>query len=116
MQEPRARSASVTDEALTVDLIDGRTIAVPLVWYPRSWHRTPEERSRFEIFGDGTYTHWRDLDEGLIVAGLLAARRSGESPESLRGWLESRQRKRRESARGPSDKRMPPVRQRRAGG
>jgi hypothetical protein len=89
-KEPRARSVAVTEESLTVDLVDGRTIAVPLAWYPRLWHATPEERNHLEIFGDGTYIHWPDLDEDLTVAGLLAGVVSGESPQSLKRWLEGR--------------------------
>ena len=89
-QEARAQSVMVSEDALTVDLVDGRTIIVPLVWYPRLWHGTPEERNHFEIFGDGAYIHWPDLDEDLTVAGLLAGRRSGESPQSLKTWLEAR--------------------------
>jgi hypothetical protein len=104
IQEARARSASVTHEALTVDLMDGRTIVVPLVWYPRLWHGTPQERSRVEIFGDGTYIHWPDLDEDLTIAGLLAGRRSDESPQSLRKWMESRKGKQRETNQTPSNK------------
>jgi hypothetical protein len=83
-REPRARRVAVTDESLTVDLVVGRTIIVPLVWYPRLWHGTPEERNRFEIFGDGTYINWLDLDEDLTVAGLLAGLPSGENPQSLK--------------------------------
>jgi hypothetical protein len=83
-REPRARRVAVTDESLTVDLVAGRTIIVPLVWYPRLWHGTPEERNRFEIFGDGTYINWLDLDEDLTVAGLLAGLPSGENPQSLK--------------------------------
>lgn len=90
MQEARARAVTVTEDALTVDLIDGRTIIVPLVWYARLWHGTPEERTDFEIFGDGAYIHWPVLDEDLTVAGLLAGRRSEESPQSLKKWLETR--------------------------
>jgi hypothetical protein len=92
-QEARARKVSVTEEALTVDLMDGRTIIVPLTWYPRLWHGAPEERNNFEIFGDGAYIHWPDLDEDLTVAGLLAGRRSGESPQSLKQWMEARRAK-----------------------
>ncbi len=88
--QPRARSVSVSDDALTVDLVDGRTIIVPLVWYPRLWHGNPEERNNFEVFGDGAYIHWPDLDEDLTVAGLLAGRRSEESPQSLTRWLDAR--------------------------
>jgi hypothetical protein len=92
-EQARGRQVSVTDEALAVDLVNGRTIIVPLVWYPRLWHGTPDERHHFEIFGDGAYIHWPDLDEDLTVAGLLAGRGSGESPQSLKRWLEARQAK-----------------------
>jgi len=94
-KEPRARSVAVTGESLTVDLVDGRTIIVPLVWYPRLWHGTSQERNRFEIFGDGAYIHWPNLDEDLTVAGLLAGLPSGENPQSLKRWLEGREKKKR---------------------
>jgi len=81
---------SIDDEALTVDLVDGRTLIVPLAWFPRLWHGTAAERSTFEIFGDGAFINWPDLDEDLSVAGLLTGARSGESPDSLRRWLNSR--------------------------
>ena len=116
IQEARAQSAKVSDEALSVDLVDGRTIVVPLIWYPRLWHSTPQERNHFEFFGDGTYIHWPDLDEDLTVAGLLAGRRSGESPLSLRKWLESRKGKQRGAEERQSNKRMQRTRQRRARG
>ena len=88
--EPRGKSVKVSDEELAVDLVDGRTIMVPLAWFPRLWHGTPQERNHFEIFGDGAYIHWPDLDEDLTVAGLLAGQRSGETPQSLKKWLDSR--------------------------
>ena len=89
-QEPRAQEVRVDEEALTVDLVDGRTLIVPLVWFPRLWHGTPEERRNFEVFGDGAFIHWPDLDEDLSVAGLLSGLRSGESPGSLKKWLDAR--------------------------
>ena len=89
-QEARAQAVTVSEDALSVDLVDGRTIIVPLVWYPRLWHGTPEERNHFEIVGDGAYLHWTDLDEDLTVAGLMAGRRSAESPQSLKKWLDAR--------------------------
>lgn len=98
-REPRARSVSVSEDALTVDLVDGRTIIVPMAWYPRLWHGSHQERSHVEIFGDGAYIHWPDLDEDLTVAGLLAGQRSGESAESLKKWLETRGDKKRKSKR-----------------
>ena len=116
IQEARAQSARVSVEALTVDLVDGRTIVVPPIWYPRLWHGTPRERNHFEIFGDGAYIHWPDLDEDLTVAGLLAGRRSGEGPRSLKKWLGSRKGKQRGADEGPSNKRMQPPRQKPARG
>ena len=90
IQEASAQKVTVSDDSLTVDLVDGRTIIVPLVWYPRLWYGTPEERERFEIIGEGTLIHWPDLDEDLSVSGLLAGRRSGESQQSLKRWLKER--------------------------
>jgi hypothetical protein len=90
IQEARAQKVGVREDSLVVDLVDGRTIITPLVWYPRLWHGTLEERSHFEIIGEGTLIHWPDLDEDLSVAGILAGRRSGESPQSLKKWLAQR--------------------------
>jgi len=90
IQEARAQNVTMSEDSLTVDLMDGRTITAPLLWYPRLWHGTPKERSNFEIFGDGTLIHWPDLDEDLNVSGILAGRRSGESPQSLKRWLAER--------------------------
>ena len=90
IQEPRAQAVSLTDEALSVDLIDGRTVIVRLVWFPRLWHSSKEERNNFEIFWNGVYIHWPVIDEDLTVVGLLEGRRSGESSTSLKKWLASR--------------------------
>jgi len=90
IQEASAQQVTVSKDSLTVDLLDGRTLIVPLVWYPRLWYGTAEERQRFEIIGDGTLIHWPDLDEDLSISGLLAGRRSGESQQSLRRWLVER--------------------------
>ncbi|MBI4674863.1 MAG: DUF2442 domain-containing protein [Chloroflexi bacterium] len=91
IEPARAERVAVTDESLTVDLVDGRTIIAPLAWYPRLWYGTRTERSTFEIIGDGEIIHWEALDEDLSVDGLLAGRRSGESSQSLSRWLEERQ-------------------------
>ena len=114
IQEARARSVRVTEEALEVELVDGRTIIVPLVWYPRLWHGTPQERSNVEIFGDGAYIHWPALDEDLTVAGLLAGQRSEESPQSLRKWLASRKARRQKAGSTPLSKRSTLVARKRA--
>jgi len=80
----------INEDALVIELVDGRVITVPLAWYPRLWYGTTEERRHFEITGDGTLIHWPDLDEDLSVSGILAGRRSGESPQSLKKWLTER--------------------------
>ena len=82
-QEARAQSVRLTAESFSVGLEDARTIIVPLVWFPRLWDGTPQERSHFEIFGDGAYIHWPDLDEVLTVGGLLGGGQSGENLQSL---------------------------------
>jgi hypothetical protein len=87
---PSALRVLVNDDALTVDLADGRIISVPLAWFPRLMHGSGVERSNWTLIGDGEGIHWPDLDEDLSVEGLLAGRRSGESQESLRRWLEQR--------------------------
>jgi hypothetical protein len=89
--EARAQRVRVTEDSLIVDLVDGRTISVPLAWYPRLAHGTDAERSRWRFIGDGEGIHWPNLDEDISVEGLLAGRRSGETQASLRRWLESRQ-------------------------
>jgi len=90
VREAFAQNVTVGEDSLTVDLTDGRTIVVPLMWYPRLWYGTPEERSNMEIIGDGTLIHWPELDEDLSVSGILAGRLSGESRYSLKRWLEKR--------------------------
>jgi hypothetical protein len=89
-REPRASGVSVTDDALVIELSDGRTLAVPLVWYPRLLHGTAAERADWRLIGEGEGIHWEALDEDLSVEGLLAGRSSGESQRSLKRWLESR--------------------------
>jgi hypothetical protein len=85
-----AQNVTVTDDTLVVDLVDGRTVSVPLSWYPRLAHGTPSERANWRLIGRGEGIHWPDLDEDLSVAGLLAGRPSGETANSLGRWLESR--------------------------
>ena len=86
----RATSVTVTDEALSVELIDGRSLSVPLGWYPRLRHGTTAERDHCEFIGEGRGIHWPDLDEDISVEGLIAGRPSGESASSFKRWLEFR--------------------------
>jgi hypothetical protein len=86
----RATAVQVTADSLSVELADGRSISVPLAWYPRLFHGTPEERGHFRFIGGGDGIHWPELDEDISVEGIVAGRPSGESQRSLQRWLESR--------------------------
>ncbi len=68
---PRAMAVRLSDDALTVELEDGRTLIVPLAWFPRLLKATPQQREHFELVGRGIGIHWPDLDEDLSVQGLL---------------------------------------------
>ncbi len=67
----RVKDVSFTDDAISVDLFDGRTITVPLAWYPRLLHATPEQRENWKIAGAGYGIHWPDIDEDLSTQGFL---------------------------------------------
>ena len=88
---PRAIKVYVTEDTLSVDLEDGRTISVPIGWYPRLAHGTPEERANFQISSAGYGIHWPDLDEDIGVEGILLGKKSNESQASFERWLLRRQ-------------------------
>jgi hypothetical protein len=88
--QPLAQDVKVTNDTLIVDLADGRTLSVPVSWYPRLAHGTAAERAQWELIGRGHGIHWPKLDEDIAVEDLLAGRRSGESAASLKRWLQSR--------------------------
>jgi hypothetical protein len=69
--EARIQSATVTDDTIVAQLVDGRTISVPLTWSWRLSEATPEQRSRFEIIGSGSGMHWPEVDEDISVEGML---------------------------------------------
>ena len=87
----RVIEVSVTDDTLTVDLEDGRTISIPVGWYPRLAYGTQEERANYKIGGAGHGIHWPDLDEDIGIEGLLLGKKSMESPSSFEKWLRSRE-------------------------
>jgi hypothetical protein len=89
--EPLATKVNVTDEKLIVDLADGRSLIVPLSWYPRLLHASPEERQNWQLLGDGYAIEWTDLDEHIGIEGLLAGRQSGESQQSFERWRSMRE-------------------------
>ncbi|MCZ6750692.1 MAG: DUF2442 domain-containing protein [Acidobacteria bacterium] len=90
MEVAFAENVSVTADTLSVELSDGRTLAVPLAWYPRLLHASAEERKHWRLIARGRGIHWKDLDEDISVSGLLAGRPSGESQASFKKWLATR--------------------------
>jgi hypothetical protein len=86
----KAQDVSITDDSLTVDLTDGRTLVVPTGWFPRLLHGTPEERDNWRLVGKGVGINWPDLDEDISVENLILGKPSGESQRSLKLWLEKR--------------------------
>ncbi len=80
-----ARSVSVTEDYIVIELVDARSLSVPLAWYPRLLHGTPEKRNNCRLIGGGDGVHWPDLDEDISVAGLVAGRPSGNPRTHLRG-------------------------------
>lgn len=97
-----AKRVRITDEVLIVELRDGRSVSVPLKWYPRLAEGRPGERRKWELIGPGIGIHWPELDEDISVEGLLLGLPSGESAASLQRWRASRRR--------PADKRREPAR------
>ena len=99
-----ATSVTVTKDTLIVELRDGRTVSVPIGWYPRLADGTPSERRRWQLIGPGIGIHWTDLDEDISVEALLQGLGSNESLASLQRWRAIRRR--------PANKRMEPTRSR----
>ena len=89
---PSAEKVTIRGGRLIVDLADGRTLIVPLEWYPRLLYGSRKERQNWQILADGDTIEWPDLDEHIGIDGLLTGRRSGESRRSLHRWLANRSR------------------------
>lgn len=90
LKELRAQDVAFNEDDLIVVLADGRSLTIPLAWFPRLFHATPLERSNWRWIGRGIGMHWPDLDEDISVEDLILGRPSGESQESLRHWLNLR--------------------------
>ena len=88
--DARAEKVIITDDSLTICLNDGRSVSVPLAWYPRLLHGTPEERNNWRLIGNNEGIHWADLDEDISVQNVLLGQPSGESQGSFRKWLATR--------------------------
>ena len=87
---PLATAVVVTDDTLTAELTDGRSISAPLAWYPRLLHASSAERRNWQLIARGEGIHWPDVDEDISVASLIAGRPSAESAASLQRWLAGR--------------------------
>ena len=87
---PDIENVTITEDTLTVELSDGRSLSVPLAWFPRLLHVSPTERRNWRLVGKGHGIHWEDLDEDISVEGLLAGKPSGESQSSFHKWLQGR--------------------------
>ena len=85
-----AQDVTVTEDSLMVDLVDGRTVSVPLAWYPRLLHGQTQERNNWCLIGQGEGIHWPDLDEDISTENILFGQPSGESQRSLTRWLQTR--------------------------
>ncbi len=72
--EPSARRAHCTDTELIVELNDGRTLSIPIVWFPRLANASSEEREQYELLGSGEGIHWPAVDEDVSILGLLAGK------------------------------------------
>ena len=80
----RIKAVNFTEDTMAVDLLDGRTIIVPLVWYPRLLEASPEQRRNWKISGAGYGIHWPDLDEDLSTEGLLRGAPAAAEPARAR--------------------------------
>lgn len=85
--EPHAMDVAVTDDELSISLVDGRRMFAPLEWYPRLLHATEEQRRNWRLIGDGEGVRWEDIDEDISVAGVLAGVPSRESAERLGEYI-----------------------------
>jgi hypothetical protein len=88
---PEAVDVKVTEDTLSVDLTDGRTISVPLGCYPRLEHANSGERANWRLIGKGQGIHWEEIDEDISIEGILAGKPSGESQASFKRWLQGRE-------------------------
>ena len=91
LEVPKIKTIDITDDTLSVDLSDGRTISVPLAWYPRLLYGSVEERNSWRLIGGGDGIHWNQLDEDISARNIILGQVSGESQKSFQRWLNERQ-------------------------
>lgn len=90
LELPTIQDVTITDDTLSVDLSDGRTISVPLAWYPRLLNALETERNDWRTISQGEGIHWTQLDEDISTKSLILGQPSGESQKSFQKWLNSR--------------------------
>ena len=90
IETPDILQVTVREDSLIVDFSDGRSITVPIVWYPRLLYATEKERSNWRLIAGGKGIHWPDIDENISAQALILGKPSQESSESLQTWLEKR--------------------------
>jgi hypothetical protein len=90
LEIPKIQSLNITDDTLSVDLSDGRTISVPLAWYPRLFNASETERNDWRTISEGEGIHWEQLDEDISTKNLILGQPSGESQKSFQKWLNNR--------------------------
>ena len=93
------RDVTLSEDALTIELEDGRSVSVPLGWYPRLLHATASERRHWRLIGKGEGIHWPDLDEDISAENILFGQLSGESARSFEAWLSHRSRKKKNTSK-----------------
>lgn len=101
-RSPSVVGLAIDDERLTVGLSDGRVLGVPIAWYPRLSHASPEDRALWELIGRGHGIHWPELDEDVSVENLLLGQPSGEGGRSFARWKEWYQKRRSGTEAPPS--------------
>jgi len=94
-----ATDVVLTNDTISVELSDGRTIAAPLAWFPRLAEATTKERATWRFIGGGGGIHWPDVDEDISIENLLSGKPSGESQTSFKKWLAERNGRRRRDPR-----------------
>lgn len=114
-REALAARVEVSEDTVSVELADGRTISVPLAWYPRLAHATTAERGFWRLIGGGHGIHWPEIDEDISVANLLAGQPSAESQGSFKKWLAGRAAARRTTKRSKAEPRATADRDRDSG-
>ena len=90
LEVPKIQGITITEDTLSADLSDGRTISVPLAWYPRLMNASVEERHNWHFIANNEGIHWTQLDEDIRIKNLILGQPSGESQKSLQQWLNAR--------------------------